>query len=280
LEPRVRPITEDDIKAATELGARTGFDTEASTWRWILSLGRGLCIALPDGALVGTVVLIPFGPALAMVAMMMVRDDYRRRGLGKLLMRAALDLEEIATVALYATEVGEKLYRAIGFVPASASVRVEGSIRAQEPRRDARLRPLRPSDFSEIVRLDAEAQGAPRAQLLSTLLPPALDTAHGFVLERDETHLEGFGIATVDLATWRIGPLVAERDEDAVLLVSRLAEGKERIRMDIEPDETALSAWAREAGLAEGEISPRMTLGRPMPGKRHQSRALVGRPFG
>lgn len=280
MEPRVRPITEDDIKAATELGARTGFDTEASTWRWILSLGRGLCIALPDGALVGTVVLIPFGPALAMVAMMMVRDDHRRRGLGKLLMRAALELEEIATVALYATEVGEKLYRQIGFVPASASLRVEGSTRSFAPARDRRLRPLRPSDFPEIVRLDAEAQGAPREQLLRTLVPPALDTAHGFVLERDETHLDGFGIATVDLATWRIGPLVAERDEDAILLMTRLAEGKDRIRMDIEPGELALATWAREAGLAEGEISPRMTLGRPMPGARRSSRALVGRPFG
>ncbi len=275
-----RTLRERDVPRAIALGGDVGFDTDAPFWTWLLELGPGWGIDLEDGTLAGTVILLPFGRPLAMVAMMMVRRDQQRRGHGRALMRAAIEAQPHDTVALYATEVGEKLYRSMGFADAGASTRFEGAPLAR-PELGARdgLRRLGLRDQAALVALDAHAQGAERRPLLRSLLVPRTVPSVGYGLER-EGGLEAFGFASLERGTWRLGPIVARDDADAVLVADKLSERKDRLRIDLEPGERVLAAWARDRGLVAGEVSPRLILGRELPGQRTASRALAGRPFG
>jgi hypothetical protein len=88
-------------------------------------------------------------------------------------------------------------------------------------------------------------------------------------------------MAFVEQGARRVGPIVADLDVDAVALADRLATGAPRVRLDLEPGEQRLRAWARSRGLEEGESSQRMCRSNGgLPGVRRLSRAILGRPFG
>ena len=276
-EVAFQPLRIEDAGLAHGLAKTVGFSTEPDIWRWMLGIGRGIAAHDRELGLVGTIVLLPYGSDVAMIAMMIVHAERQQRGIGKGLLSRALARGSFATHALYATAVGEKLYRPFGFVDQGESMRLEGKLASGgEPSFDPALRPMRDEDLPRVVSLDARAHGAPREALLRSLRHRVTSA---LVIDRGGDALAGFGFAARDQATRRIGPLVAERDEDAITLAAALSSG-ETVRIDCEPGETALSEWAIDRGLAPGELSPRLCRGRPLAGDRRMIRALAGRAFG
>lgn len=286
-------LTAQDAGRCQEVAETVGWITDPSRWAWMITLGQAYGALDPQsGALLGTIIDFPFGERFSMVAMMMVRPSHQQRGLGARLLRHLLDLLPTENVtALYASEVGEKLYRPFGFLDAGGSVRWDGWPQGLV-RPTSRLREIQPRDAEAIVQLDAEAQGGPRAELLSSLLA---DSDRGFLVEDARGRVVAFGLAVTEQVTYlsadspprrlthvyrRLGPIVAFEDADALSLANRLAEGAEHVRLDLEPGEAALRGWAARVGLVEGETSPRLVLGGAMPGQRRAVRALAGRPFG
>src|SRR6185437_11145184 len=71
--------------------------------------------------------------ATGVIGNVVVRADYQRRGLARLLMRAALEWQHatgVRTVWLDATQDGRALYRSVGFVDCEPSYYAEASIGA------------------------------------------------------------------------------------------------------------------------------------------------------
>lgn len=279
VEPAItfQPLRIEDAGLANNLAKTVGFKTEPEIWRWMLSIGRGTGAHDPRLGLVGTIVVLPFGSEVAMIAMMIVHAERQQRGIGKQLITRALARGAFATHALYATAVGEKLYRPLGFIDQGANLRLEGSLTEGPARGDPAVRPMTDADLHRVVSLDARAQGAPREALIRSFRARA---SQALVIDRGGPELAGYGFASRDQTTQRIGPLVAEHDEDAIALASTLAVVGETLRIDCEPGESALREWATARGLVPGEVSPRLVRGRPLPGQRHMIRALAGRAFG
>ncbi|MFO0547337.1 MAG: GNAT family N-acetyltransferase [Polyangiaceae bacterium] len=279
---KVRALDHEDTPACVALGHTVGWDFSEADWSWMASLGHGYGVALAPLELVGAAIVFDFGAELAMVAMLMVRPDHQRRGVGRALLSRVLE-DRAGPTALYASEAGERLYRPMGFADAAASVRYEGAPICEEPVERRGLRPATSDDLASIIALDAEAQGANRGRLLTSLFDRRESS---WVLEDVAGRLSGFGIATLDKGFRRLGPLVAEHDEDATALADALTlHDGVPIRLDLEPGEIALERWAESADLTRGEVSPRLvhhgsSPRERMPGLRYKIRALAGRPFG
>jgi GNAT superfamily N-acetyltransferase len=271
----VRALGPGDVPACVRLAAARGWATDADLWTRFLALGEGLGVD-HDGELVAAVVLNRFGPHHATLAMMLVAAAHGRRGLGVRLVTEALARARDATVALYASEMGRPLYARLGFVDAGASRRLEGAASLVARATDG-LRRFHEGDLARVIALDAKAQGAPRARLVTAL---ATGADRAWVVERGGA-LAAFGFASLFRGTRVLSPIVAAEDADARAIAGALAEGAtEPLRIDLEPGEEALHDWAVDAGLAVVATTPRMVHGRPPVTPRRWVRAIAGRPYG
>jgi len=130
----------------------------------------------------------------------------------------------------------------------------------------AQSRPAGPGDLSAIRRLDAQANGADRAQLVRRL--PGF-TEQLRVVERDGV-ITGYGGAYRCLRYVCIGPVIAESAVDAKALIADLAGAVAGpVRVDLDDRHPQLLDWAPACGLAWHNSALAMVLhGRPLPGDR------------
>ena len=112
-------------------GSKVG--SAEADWRRLLCLQPDGCfVAELDGIAVGTTTTCIFGP-VAWVAMVLVDEAVRGRGIGTALMRHALaylDGLGVERVRLDATPLGRPVYKKLGFVAEYDVLRYEG----KEPR--------------------------------------------------------------------------------------------------------------------------------------------------
>jgi GNAT superfamily N-acetyltransferase len=191
-------------------------------WRRLLRFGPEGCFAAYSGAeLVGTVTVVSYGRNLAWIGMMLVARQFRGRGIGRRLMRAALDYCQrggIPIVKLDATPAGKPLYESLGFIPELEIERWQGSGNARVE--NAKGSPCIWELPAEAYSLDERAFGVSRKELLKTLLQdscvaPALD------IDATTQSLRGFGLARPGARASYIGPVVGV-DRDVCL---RLVDG-------------------------------------------------------
>ena len=256
----------EDLAACLDLAADRQWPRERRKWTFLLTVGEAYGLRDCDNdrgqELAGSVVLSRFGPRLAWVGMMLVAQRWSRRGLGRALMRHAIEHADAGTIALYANEEGLPLYESLGF-------RVTGTVSAHRGRflgadaRTGRTRPFTPADLDAVQRLDAEATGADRRRLLTGYLRFAGQVR---VIETD-------GVITGYAGSWRngdtvvIGPVIAARLDDAKTLVTDVASTVDgQVRLDT--DRSELAAWAATQGLARLFEATTMIRGANLPGDR------------
>jgi GNAT superfamily N-acetyltransferase len=267
-----RAMTEADLPRATALSSRAGWNQNAADWR--LFLRHGEVRALDDGdpdCLAGTAAVLPFGPHLAWVSMVLVREDRRRAGLATALMRwAMLRLKGTRCVALDATAEGRAVYRRLGFRDVFGFTRW----RLDAPPEPASHGcPILDADWPALLARDEAAFGAPRAFLLRDIaqrLPAAAMTcASGFALGRDGARHP------------QIGPVVAT---DARSALGLIAAAHRQIGMpallDIADSAEAVIAALQATGAQPLRPFTRMVLGDPLPGETARLFAMAGPEFG
>ncbi|MEU6407468.1 GNAT family N-acetyltransferase [Microbispora sp. NPDC046933] len=272
--PPVRRLGLDDLPHCLDLAQDRSWPREERKWRLLLENGEGFGVDAPDrGGLAGTVVLTRYGRTAAAVGMMLVASRYNGRGLGRRLMNHVLAQAGDATLFLCATEYGRPLYEKLGFETVGVvEARVgrfdagDGPYGGPGPGRNAsRLaEPVR--DLAALCALDLEVFGADRSRLLARLFAFAEQVR---VAERDG-EITGYG------AAWRsgdrlfVGPVVAEDDETARVLVTDLAQDADvRIRIDIDHRRQELISWIAGCGVPQASTTSFMVHGgRALPGDR------------
>ena len=171
-----------------------------------------------------------------------------RGGCSRTRMRAG-ERAGIATMLLEATELGEPLYRRLGYVVEHDTVIVarEASEAGAAPAACA-IGALDSRAFAALCALDREATGTDRADMLAALLAEgvAIETIAG----RAAGELRAAGMLVGD----RVGPVLA-RDLDAGhAIVDRLAPAA-RIATIPAPNAAAIAAFARH-GFREQRVAP------------------------
>ena len=256
----------EDLAACLDLAADRRWPRARRKWSFLLTVGEGFGLRDRDDLgrtdLAGSVILSRFGPRLAWIGMMLVASRWNRRGLGRLLMRHAMDSARADTIALHATAEGVPLYEKLGFRVTGPVHTHRGRFACSRPG-TGRTRPFTYADLDAVLSLDAEITGADRHDLLTGYLRFA---GHMRVLETD-------GVITGYAGSWRdgdlvvIGPVLAADLSDATDLIAAVASTVDgEVRLDTE--HRALAEWATAHGVTPWFETTCMVHGQDLPGDR------------
>jgi GNAT superfamily N-acetyltransferase len=275
---QIQALTVADLPGCLVLARDRGWLAEERKWRLLFDLGTVYGVRDPAGELAGVTVLTRYGAEFAAIGMTLVATRYGGRGLGRALMTSALAEAGDAIVFLHATPIARPLCEKLGFVPAGASHTHLGGFRPAVPAAPGGSRPAGPGDLMAIRRLDAQAHGTDRAQLVRRL-PGFTDQLR--VTERLGA-ITGYAGAYRAVGYACIGPVIAETVDEAETLIADVAGAVAGpVRIDLGDRHPQLREWAVRRGLAAGASEALMVLGgRPLPGDRARCFAPLMRALG
>ena len=248
----IRLMRAGDIGAAMRLKQAAGWNQNDEDWANVLALEpEGCWVGERQGEVVASTTAVCYGRDLAWIGMVLVKPEFRGRGLARGLMEHCLDWLEargVRQVKLDATSMGRPLYEKLGFRDERMIERwfCAGGGRASVP---ASHLPLDP-----IASLDRESFGADRTRLMARLLEvfPGQGAweADGFVLGRPGSN------------SYFMGPCAAREPEAARRLISALVErtSASSFFWDLFPDVPAALEVARSLGFERQRELVRMSL--------------------
>ncbi len=270
----VRRLGLADLPHCLDLAQDRSWPREERKWRLLLENGEGFGVDAPDGGgLAGTVVLTRYGRTAAAVGMMLVASRYGGRGLGRRLLDHVLAEAGDATLFLCATEYGRPLYEKLGFETVGVIEARVGRFDAgddpyggPDPGRNSSRLAEPGRDLAALCALDIEVFGADRSPLLARLFAFAEQVR---VAERNG-EIIGYGAAWRSADRLFVGPVVAEDDETARVLITDLARDTDiRIRIDLDHRRQELISWIAGCGVPQSSTTSFMVhRGRALPGDR------------
>jgi GNAT superfamily N-acetyltransferase len=238
-------LTVDDAPAGLILSTEARWNQNEADWRFFLSKGIVFGVRDPGGRLIATAALLPYSAGNAWISMVLVTQDWRRRGLATRLVDACLKRADKLglTTWLDATPAGAAVYGPLGFTPTLQLRRLRLEA-AAAPKVTA---PLAGCDLGEFVAGDRNAIGFERGDLLRELA-----TRAGSRLVAN-----GKAMALVrDGRTARhIGPLFADHPDRALALVGNIAAS--------EAGPLLIDAVAEREGFLKGLTDCGWTIERP-----------------
>jgi ribosomal protein S18 acetylase RimI-like enzyme len=258
----VRVLGPADLAPARALSAAAEWNQVEADWRVFLELGHLLGIDAPGHGLVATAATLPLGHEFGWISMMVVRPDFRRRGLGRqLLGHCILDLAAQGLVpGLDATPAGRELYQQHEFRDTWAMTRWKcdrpATAAPGEAVQGLEVRAATAADLDAIAALDHRAFGTRRRSVLARLLERAPWLA-ALALRAGEPC--GFLLARDGREAFQLGPLAAVDADAAIALLGRtfvlLAGGA---YIDVLDRHHEVAAWLAAHGFAPQRRLTRM----------------------
>jgi len=257
----------EHLAGCLALSRSANWNQNEADWRLMLGFGHGWGLAMHDGTLVASTLVLPYN-GFAWVAMVLVHPEHRKKGFATRLLRTALaDLHKTRRAAILdATPAGHDVYAQEGFVDCWGFRRYALTVPATEFLPGEKARPMEKSDWPKILELDAKAFGANREMVLRNLaqrLPRA-----ALVAERSG-RIAGFLFGRDGREAHHLGPLVA-RDERAAcnLLGTALQRVEPTVYLDLADGKEALRKWLERCGFVLQRPFTRMAHGlREAPGE-------------
>jgi predicted N-acetyltransferase YhbS len=215
----IRTLTESDLDAADYLmrdAFRRPQSARAELASYLSLQPDGRLIALVDGAPVGMVGAIDYGP-FAYIGTMAVLQTQQRRGIGYALMERLLtwlNARGCPMARLDASAAGQHLYPKLGFVTDEQThvFKLQQSIAS--PRTPDRIRVAQADDLEAITNFDAPIFGARRADVFQRYYAWLNDRV--FVVHNETGQLSGYLFAQ----TRSLGPWAAREPRDAEALLA------------------------------------------------------------
>ena len=208
----IRRLTETDVQDAMRLVRQAGWNQLPVDWRRLLSLAPERCYAgAVDGELVATTTAVTYGNSVSWIGMVLVDEDYRRRGYGTRILEHALEQARPAVqggVGLDATDQGKPLYRKHGFGEVQEITRLCGTLRRDGPADG--VEEFGADRASSLAAFDAAACGTDRRALLERLLTEPRTV--GYVRPGDDVSAS-YAILRPGREHWQLGPVVAACDD-------------------------------------------------------------------
>jgi GNAT superfamily N-acetyltransferase len=267
-------MTVRDVPLGMRLKEQAGWNQTEADWTRFLELEpTGCFVGELDGVAAATLTTCTFGP-VAWIAMVLVDQPLRGRGLAKALLAHGLDFLDrrgVRSVRLDATALGRPLYEKLGFAAEYELARYEGvlSPRGTAPRPPGvDPDPLRADHLDGVCRLDRSVTGTDRRKLLLRLL---VETPGAVKAVQDGGEVSGFIMAREGSRALQIGPCVGSAAAGPVLLRDAWWRYAGRlVYVDIPTGNSAAVAVAGAAGLTVQRPFLRMCRG-PSLGERTEA---------
>jgi GNAT superfamily N-acetyltransferase len=256
------PFAPEHLEGALRLSQEMSWPYRLEDWAIALQLGQGFVLHNGAGTVIATAAWWAYGEAHASAGMIIVAKAAQGRGHGARLMDALLAAAHPRTIALNSTAEGLALYERRGFVRIGVIQQHQGvpNERPQAPRTSL-VRAMAESDVEAVARLDWQATGWARRQMLGRLI----QAGHGHVLVRDGEP-RGYAISRLFGRGHVIGPVVADTAADARALIeaalARLGQGFARVDTAAT---SQLGDWLESIGLRQAGDAITMVKGRHIP---------------
>jgi GNAT superfamily N-acetyltransferase len=213
---RIRLMTVADLALALQLSRQAGWNQIEADWQRFLDLQPDGCfVAEWHGNVVGTTVTSIFGQ-VAWVAMVLVEESLRGRGIGKALLNRALeflDQRQIPTIRLDATPLGRPLYERLGFTEQFQLARYEG--RPWPIPAAVEVQTAAPDLWAALAALD---EAVTRTDRRRTLLRLFAEQPESVRIVRTGERIDGFLAARPGRRAVQIGPCIASPQAASLLL--------------------------------------------------------------
>jgi len=210
----------DDLQLGLRLSRQAGWNQIESDWRRFMNLEpEGCFVAELDGCSVGTTTTCIF-ENVAWIAMVLVDEGSRRKGVGTASLKHALDYLEqrqVKTIRLDATSAGQPVYEKLGFVPEYELARFEGT--APRGSGGPAIVEALPELFADMIGLDRQMTGTNRAKMLSLLFKEFPENTR-ILAHHDK--IDGFITMRPGANAVQIGPCIANMNAGPALLSDAL----------------------------------------------------------
>ena len=250
----IRHMRFADIAAAMRLKEAAGWNQTEHDWANVLALEpEGCWVDEQQGEVAASTTAVCYGQDLAWIGMVLVRPDFRGRGLARGLMEHCLrwlEARGVRQVKLDATDMGRPLYEKLGF-------REERAIERWRLDRSASSAgfPLASNlPVDQIGSLDCLTFGADRTRLMEQLLR--------VFVGQGVWRPDGFILGRPGSGCYFLGPCAASNREAARQLVSAMLDRTQARSFfwDLFPGVAAAVELARELGFERRRELVRMSL--------------------
>lgn len=248
------PLTQfalEDAPALLELSESIGWPHEIGDWQTSLAASKIFGHRGADGKILSSAGVYQFGSELGALAVVLVREEFRRQGLARAAVLKCLGEIPRIPVMLVATPFGEPLYESLGFKAVERIVRLIAPQGASLPAKGA-VDAMTSADLRRVFELDRRIYAADRSQVLRH----RWTQVEGGVMLADGT---GFAWKIAQRGGFVIGPVIATTAKDAAHLVGYLTTGfPGRIKIEVPERHTELLQLLTGAGFAVDSSRPLM----------------------
>ncbi|MCS7166431.1 MAG: GNAT family N-acetyltransferase [Gemmatales bacterium] len=258
----IRLMQPDDIPLGMYLKEQAGWNQTPRDWQRFLTLEpTGCLVAEYSGHAVGTTVALCFGDT-AWLAMVLVEQSYRRRGIGRALVEHALKYlasRKVRTIRLDATDLGRPLYEQFGFSTEYTITRFAGTPKLLETPYELSVRQAVFSDYTAVSALDALVTRTDRSRLIAEWWR---DDQIAKYVATQNNQIAAYAFLRPGAKAYQLGPVIGVADLGLMFLaqVMGLAAGKP-IYIDIPDYQIAARDMAQNLGCRAERSFHRMWLG-------------------
>jgi predicted N-acetyltransferase YhbS len=279
----IRLFRESDIEFAYEMTKIEGWNYARKDIQRMFSYNSSGCfIAEMNGKQVGHVFSVNYGK-LGWIGLLIVRAEYRRKGIGTALMKEAIHYlltSGAETVRLEAVPKIAPIYRKLGFVDEYDSLRFLGVGRKISFANNSNVKLLKKETMKEIAEFDAEYFGVNRIKVLSSLYhdnPKLCFASHA------GSKLVGYIMCRKAEKGYRVGPWVCnpENPQAAKELLMKCTEAMEenaKLYVGVPVVNKKVAEILHDFGFEQYSKSIRMYVGKKLETERISGVFAIGGP--
>ncbi|TIS52459.1 GNAT family N-acetyltransferase [Mesorhizobium sp.] len=260
---RIGDIDGIDLDRLHAHSLSVGWPHRAEDWQFLRECGHGF-VALDDiGRVLGSAMWFPHGADFATVGMVITSPRLQTLGAGQWLMKRVFDKVAGRNLRLNATRAARRLYLSLDFQPEKTVYQCQGVVHAIGSvgmgKAHGEVRQLRAEHLSAIIPLDAAGFGVLREALVQKLL----DQSVGYGLF-DDGRLKAFALCRPFGRGHVVGPVVAQRDADAIAVVRpHVAEHSGGfLRVDTHMESGEFAAFLSHSGMPVFDTVLTMSMGK------------------
>ena len=276
-------FTSTDVQGLIELSASVGWDYDAHEIETIMAAGRIVGHKNMEGKIVSSAAIIPYDTNVASIGMVIVHEQCRGFGLGRIVTQACIDSVSAETaIMLVATKEGEPLYQKMGFTTVEhvhkylADKYVETTSEADFL---GTIKEFQEQDFEQLVKLDAAAFGDSRRIFLRKRIQ---QSQRCVVVKNQDNQMIGYGLTIAGPIYLLLGPIVAPSKEIAHHIINELAKGYQgKLRIDCPSIQKELAPILQQSGFTMAATPPVMIRNaKKIPTRNQTLFALAAQAFG
>ncbi|RWA74689.1 MULTISPECIES: GNAT family N-acetyltransferase [Mesorhizobium] len=260
---RIGEIDGIDLDRLHAHSLSVGWPHRAEDWQFLRECGHGF-VALDDiGRVLGSAMWFPHGADFATVGMVITSPRLQTLGAGQWLMKRVFDKVAGRNLRLNATRAARRLYLSLDFQPERTVYQCQGVVHAIGSagmgKAHGEVRQLRAEHLQAIIPLDAAGFGVLREALVQKLL----DQSVGYGLF-DDGRLKAFALCRPFGRGHVIGPVVAQRDADAIAVVRpHVADHSGGfLRVDTHMESGEFAAFLSHSGMPVFDTVLTMSMGK------------------